>query len=128
MSSKRQMVVDTLTRILGDVSTAETVVQVLQDEGWLNVGYGDQEVEQILAKFKDTYGTTKVTNSDRFAANRLAKQYGGRAVCGIIELLGGAVGEQFVPVVNNVVELENKWVSVLSFVRKERQGTETIKV
>ena len=125
--SKKKMVVDTLTRLLGNKETAEMVVEVLNDEGWLHLGHGDADIDRVLSKFSETYGTTKTSNSDRFAANRLTSKYGAQSVCGIIDMLAAANGQPYAPVVNSVTELENKWVSVLTFVRKNK-GSEEIQL
>lgn len=124
--SRKDEVVALVTHIVGNAQTAEQLVEVLQDEGWLHLGYGDADIERVLDAFKKTFGTTKSSKSDRFAANRLVKKYGVNAVVGIIQLLGNSSGAEYVPVVNNVQQVEDKWVSILSFVRKQQAGSEVI--
>lgn len=103
------------------------VVEVLSDEGLLVLGYGDKDVDAIVLKFSETFGNTKVSKYDRFAAQRLAHKYGSQAVVGIISILAQRNGEKFAPVVNNVAQLESKFVSILNFVRNLDKGDEEIK-
>lgn len=104
---------------------AEDIVVRLGDEGVLSLGYGEPEVDKIVEKFTTTFGTTKTSKQDRWAAHRLAQKYGAQAVTGIIGLLGNLSHEKYAPVCNSVSELESKWVSVLSFLRAEK-GDEVI--
>lgn len=90
------------------------------------MGYGDTEVDQILEKFKDTFGNTRSTRQDRFAAHRLAHKYGPQAVLGIIKLLGDLQDLKYCPRPRNVADMEDKWVSILGFLRKQGKGTEEI--
>lgn len=103
---------------------AEAVVDRLMEEGVLVLGYGDADVQKIVETFSNTFGTTKTSRYDRFAAHRLTQRYGSQAVCGIIQLLGQRIEEPYAPVPRSVADLESKWVSVLNFVRK--QNSETI--
>lgn len=114
---RKKYVIDLITSFTGDAIKAELIVERLQDEGLLVLGYGDAEVDQIVEKFKDTFGTTKVSKYDRFAAQRLAKKYGSQAVVGIMQLLADNSNEKYSPVVNSVAEFESKIPSILNFVR-----------
>lgn len=125
--SKKAHVVELIMTIVDDKTTAETIVERLQDEGLLVLGYGDNDTDAIVLKFSEMFGTTKVSKYDRFAANRLARKYGSQAVCGVIDLLAQNQSEKYAPVANSVVDLESKWVSIVNFLRNTR-GTETIEV
>jgi hypothetical protein len=116
-SGRRAWVVELVTQIVKDQPTAEMVVERLQEEGLLVLGYGDKEVDRVIEMFTNTFGTTKVSRYDRFAANRLVEKYGSQAVVGIIDLLGKNAGEKFAPVTNSVSQLEEKMPSVLNFLR-----------
>lgn len=98
--------------------TAESIVDVLIEEGVLHLGYGDADIDIITDTFKEVYGTTKTSQGDRFAARRLADKYGSQAIVGIMRLLAQHSQEQYAPVVNSVTQLETKLSSVLSFLRK----------
>lgn len=124
--TRKDEVLGLVTHIVGNAQTAEQVLDALQDGGWLNLGYGDADIERVLDSFKKTFGTTKSSKDDRFAANRLVKKYGVHAVVGIVQLLGQHSGAEYAPVVNNVRQVEDKWVSILSFVRKQQAGSEVI--
>lgn len=122
--SKHKYVVDLVAGILPGIKpdlaaqTAETIVDRLKEEGLLNLGYGDTDVDRAIQAFVDTFGVTKTSKIDRFAAHRLVRKYGTQSVCGVIKLLGANQDQKYVPVVNSVSELEQKWVSILNFVRK----------
>ena len=122
--SKIKYVLDFVEQIVGDKVKAQMVVERLTDEGLLHLGYGDADVDIIINKFTDTFGTTKVTKTDRWAAQRLAKKYGSQAIVGIVGLLGKHSQEKYAPVVGNVTQLEEKIVNVLSFLRNTDGGEE----
>lgn len=128
MSKKIDWVVELVTQIVGDKLTAEMVVERLMEEGVLVIGYGDADIDKVVQKFTDTFGTTKVSKTDRFAANRLVRKYGSQSVVGIIDLLAKNSGEKYAPVVGSVVQLEAKWVNVLSFLRNKGKDDEVIQV
>lgn len=100
-----------------DKPTAEMIVERLGEEGMLHTGYGNLNVDQVCDAFKDSFGTTKTSKYDRFAANRLATKYGAESVVTIIKLLSQNQADRFAPTVNNVTEVEAKWVSVMKFLR-----------
>jgi len=115
-------VVQLVANVVGDQATAKMVVEVLMEEGLLSVGYGDADVDRVVQKFTDTFGTTKVSKYDRYAARRLAQKYGSQAIVGIIQLLGENREEKYAPVIGNIVQLEDKLVSVLNFLRKIKKS------
>jgi hypothetical protein len=129
MATKRQWVVELVQQTVScDVPTAEMLVDRLMEEGLLNLGYGDADIDAVVQKFTDTFGTTKVSKYDRFAARRLTTKYGRQAVCGIIDLLGSLSTEKYAPVVGSITQLEDKWVSVLNFLRKQNGKNEVVDV
>lgn len=119
--SKKTWVVEIITGVVGDKTTAEMVVERLMEEGLLNLGYGNADVDAIVVAFSDTFGTTKTSRNDRFAAHRLAQKYGAQAVVGIVQLLAENNTEKFAPVVNSVSQLEEKMPSVLNFLRNIKE-------
>lgn len=128
--SKQNYVIDIIAQIIGGQGakqSAELIVDRLRDEGLLHLGYGDVDIDKVVNTFTDTFGTTKVSKPDRWAANRLVKRYGAQTVVGIVKLLGQHSTERFAPVVNSVADLETKWVSVLNFLRNLK-GEEDINV
>ena len=131
-SSKRTWVVGAIAQIVQGndserVQTAEMIVDLLMEEGLLNLGYGNNDVDKVVEQFKTTFGTTKVTKADRFAAHRMSEKYGAQAVCGIVQLLAANVTEKYAPVVGSITQLETKWVSVMNFLRNIKSD-ETIEV
>lgn len=116
--SKRKWVFDLIKGIVKDEPTANMVLDVLVEEGVLNLDYGDDNIGRVVTSFTETFGTTKTSKYDRFAAKRLSDRYGVQAVTGVITLLGRKRDEPYAPVVGNIKQLEDKWVSVLNFLRK----------
>lgn len=125
--SKRTWVVELVEQIVKDRPTAEMVVERLMEEGVLHLGYGDADIDKVVEQFQETFGTTKISRQDRWAANRLVKKYSSQAVCGIVKLLGEHSTERYAPVIGSIAQLETKWVSVLHFLRS-LTGDETIQL
>ena len=98
--------------------TATMIVERLKDEGFLQLGYGDNNVDVIIITFKEVFNTTKTSKLDRYAAARMANKYGVQAVVGVIKLLGTRADDQYCPVVGSVRQLEEKWVNIISYLRK----------
>jgi hypothetical protein len=125
--AKREWIVELIAQIVSkaptsqSVQTAEIIVERLIEEGVLKLGYGDADVDMIIHKFAEVFGSTKSSKQDRYAARRLASKYGGKSVCGIIQILASRSEEKFSPVVNNVSQLESKFISVLRFLRKNNE-------
>lgn len=122
--SKRKWVVELVSQIVKDTPTAEMVVDRLMEEGVLHIGYGNADVDIVVQKFTDTFGTTKTSRYDRYSAQRLVTKYGTQAVCGIIALLAEHSQEKYAPVVGSIAQLEEKIVSVLNFLRNLKNGEE----
>jgi hypothetical protein len=122
--SRKQWVIDLVEKLVKDRPTAELVVDRLTEEGVLVLGYGDKDVEQVVGKFQDTFGNTKTTQRDRFAAHRMVQKYGTQSVLGVIQMLADNNTEKYAPVVGSVSQLEDKWVNVLSFLRNIRDTDE----
>lgn len=125
---KRDWVLDLLAKVVKDKATANMVLDVLIDEGVLNLDYGDDNIGLIVTAFTETFGTTTTTKYDRFAANRLANRYGVKAVTGVIGLLGKQRDLPYAPAPRSISDLEKKWVSVMNFLRKSNQQSEVIDV
>lgn len=126
--SRKTWVVEVVASVVGDIPTAEMVVERLMEEGVLHLGYGDAEIDIVVQKFTDTFGTTKVSKADRWAANRLVKKYGSQAVCGIVDLLAKNSTRKYAPVIGSIAQLEEKWVSVLNFLRNINSDEEVIQL
>lgn len=122
--SRYNYLLEIVTNITKDEVSAKMILERLTEEGVLHIGYGNAEVDQILTKFSDVFGTTKASRYDRYSANRLASKYGVQAICGIMALLGENSTEPYAPIVNNVKEMEDKMPSILNFLRKLDKGSE----
>lgn len=125
--NRRDYIIEVVNSIVGNKPQAEIIVERLEQEQVLSLGYGDADVDAIIAKFTSDFGTTKTTRQDRFAAHRLAAKYGSRAVVGILDLLVQHSSEKYAPVPRSVADVETKWVSILNFLRTV-DGEETIQV
>ena len=122
--SRHDYLFEAVNKIIKNEVTTQMVFDLLNEEGVLHEGYGDADVDRILKKFSDTFGTTKASKYDRFACGRLAGKYGVQSICGIMGLLGDNSTEPYAPVVNSVKEFEDKMPSILNFLRKLDKGTE----
>ena len=128
MARDRIWVVGLIAQIVRDRPTAEMVVDRLMEEGVLHLGYGNADIDQVIEAFTETFGTTRVSKYDRFAANRLVAKYGSQSVVGIIRLLGQHSTEKFAPTVNTISQLEDKIPSVLRFLRGVSQDDEIVQL
>lgn len=117
-----------IATVVGDKPTAEMVLERLQDEGFLHLGYGDADVDRIVGTFKETFGTTVTTKYDRTSAHRMANAHTAQAVVGVIKLFSQVQSDQYAPSVGSVAELEKKWVNVINFIRKKGQAAEVIQI
>lgn len=115
---KKKHIVEIVATYVKDRPTAEAIVERLQDEGVLHLGYGKAEIDQIVGTFKEEFNISVVTARDRQAANRLASTHGAKPVVEVIKLLAKSSSGQYAPTVNNVQQLEQKWVSVINYLRK----------
>ena len=123
---RKKYALEIVEQIVKDKPTAAMVLERLQDEGFLHFGHGNADIDQVVGGFQEAFGNTKTTRFDRFAANRLVAKYGSQSVVGVIKLLSGLQAEKYAPSVANVAQLEDKWVSVINFVRKKGQESEVV--
>ena len=119
---KKQDAIKAITPIVGSIITAELVIDRLNESGYMQLGYGNGDVDNVVSTFSETFGTTKVSRADRFAASRLSKKYGAQSVTGIIKRYASLADDQYAPVIGSVTQLEDKWVNVMSFIRKRAQS------
>lgn len=116
---KKEDAINAITPLIGDKITAGMVVERLHELGYLQLGYGNSDVDRIVSTFLETFGTTKASKVDRYAASRLAKKYGAQSVEGVIKLFANLADDEYAPVIGSVAQLEDKWVNVMSFIRKK---------
>lgn len=94
---------------------AERIVIWLEEEGLLNVHFGNEEVSEVIEHFKEVFGTTRTSKWDRFAASRLVKKHGVPAILKVIDGLSATAGDKYGPSVNNVSQIEEKWPAIIRF-------------
>jgi len=82
----------------------------------------DKNIQSIVDAFCEAFGTTKASRYDRFAAKRLHVKYGAENIIKIIQALAAKGGERYAPVINNVSQLEAKWVQVGKFLNNEAEN------
>lgn len=125
--SKKDHIIETIMQIVHDELTARMVYERLRDEGVINIGYGDNDIDRVVEAFKESYGITRISRYDRYSASRLVKAHGVQSVVGVIKLMGQAQGDRYSPVLNNIQQLEDKWVSVINYLRNShRSVTQTM--
>lgn len=134
MSKQKDWVVEMIAQIVRDSptsaasKTAEIIVERLMEEGLLSLGYGDKDVDRVVVAFTESFSTTRTSKYDRFAARRLVQKHGADSVCGIIKMLAEKADDQYFPVVNDISQLEKKFVSVLNFLRKNKKSDQVVDV
>lgn len=78
----------------------------------------NQDIEKVVTAFKEAFHTTTTSRYDRFAAKRLASKHGADNIVQVISLLAQHAGDQYVPTVNSVRQIELKWVNISNFFNK----------
>lgn len=116
---KKQDAINAITSLVGDRLTAEMVIERLQELGYMQLGYGNGDIDSVVSTFQETLGTTKISRADRFAANRLVKKYNAQSVNGVIKLYATLRDDEYAPVIGSVTQLEDKWVNLLTFIRRQ---------
>lgn len=81
--------------------------------------YGQPEINEVIATFKEVFGTTKATRYDRFAAKRLITKHGVANVKLVITALAAKGSAKYSPTVNSVSQLEDKWVSIVKYLHAD---------
>lgn len=119
-------VLELIDQIVNDKVKSAMLLERLKEENLLHIGHGDPDIDKVIETFKEAYGVTKITRYDRWAANRLVQKHGSQSICQIIRMLAEQAGHPYAPVPNNIVQIEEKWVAILSFLRKQGSGSETI--
>lgn len=99
---------------------AGAIVDRLIEEGVVNAHFGNQEISEVIETFKQKFGTTRTSRYDRFAAKRMVDKHGTETVIQAITALSMLQSRQYAPTVNNVSELERKWVGVVKFIKGEQ--------
>lgn len=129
---KRDWIKEQIEKLLddtiGDTDRGERIVAWLEGEGLINTNYGDPEVSTIVESFKEHFGTTKTSKWDRFAAKRLASKHGVDRILAVIDALSMVGGDKYAPSVNNVSQIEEKWVAIIRFLggKVESEGVKEL--
>ena len=117
-----------IKRYVADRKTATALAEALIDSGMVVYRPHDSEVDQVTTAFTKSFGTTSTSRYDRYAATRLIKRYPPKELIKIIEILAQHRGDAYCPVIGNVHQLEQKWVSVQRFLTTLSTRDNDIKV
>lgn len=117
---KRDYITKAIDSLVGDKKLSEAIVDKLVEEDLISLSFGNKEVDEIVTAFKTTFGTTRASKYDRFAAKRLSDKNGVKTVVQMIQILGTRMDLPYAPTIGSVSQLEEKWVSVVKFLRKTR--------
>lgn len=103
--------------------STEVVDRLIRD-GVLALGYaGNHDIGLVVEMFQVGFGTTAPNRTDRYAASRLVKRYGVDEVSRMVDQLATRKTEKFAPVVNNLVQFEQKLPQIMRFLQN-RGGDE----
>lgn len=125
---KRDYILEIMAPFLPKKELREALLDKLIEEGVVNAFFGNQEVGEVLEAFKSQFNTTAISKYDRFAAKRLADRHGVGNIIKVITSMATLSDRQFAPSVNSVSELERKWVSCLSFLKKQVDSSEVVEL
>lgn len=82
------------------------------------VEYGNKDVNKVINTFVESFGVTKTTKWDRFAAKRLSDKYTANKISEVIVALSAVQGEKFAPSVRSVSQFEEKLPNIISYFKK----------
>ena len=82
------------------------------------------DIQTVIDAFAESFGTTKHTKYDRFAAKRLHTKYTVSEVVRLIKALAAKSNEKYCPSVNSVSQLEDKLPQVVKFLQGQPDNTE----
>lgn len=77
--------------------------------------FGDTHINKVIQTFAESFGTTKSTKYDRFAAKRLYEKHGVAPVTDAIKALAYYQEDKYSPTVNNVSQFEEKLPQVIKY-------------
>ena len=97
-------------------------------ENTAQVEYGNPEINTLLKAFSDTFGTTKTSRFDRYAAKRLITKHGADKILTLISELRKMAESKFAPSVNNVSDIETKWVQIIKFLGTQQEENQEIEL
>lgn len=126
--SKKDDAVQIVNSIIKDESVASAIVYRLIEEGIIpmkNIAFGDKDLNSLISTFKECFWTTKTSRYDRYAGERLIKRHGIKTVEGVVKTLSQRSNEKFAPTVNNISQLEEKWVSVIRFLSTNEEEVDS---
>lgn len=110
-------------RIYDAKKRLEPILSVLDSAKTYRRDMRDKDVQNIVDGFSDAFGNTKTSMYDRYAAKRLHIKYDSSMVIKIIQALASHTTDKYAPTVNNVSQLEEKWVQVGKFLQtKSSEG------
>lgn len=128
---RKKQALEVVLSVVGDRPMAESVLERLQEEGFLHLGYGDRDIDIIVSTFAELFGVTRTTKQDRYAARRLAASdaYGGAdGVTGLMKLYKSVSLDKYAPSASSVDEFERKLPAIVTYMRKKGQQGEVVQL
>lgn len=102
-------------------SAIKTIKQAFKDAGWTPPAKVHPEAERIIEAFKEANNVPSVRPTDIKAARLLAEKYGADNIIQIIQIMAAAQGKPYVPSINNIKNLQDKWVMVGNYIKKNQE-------
>lgn len=90
--------------------------------------HGNPDVNAIIGAFTESFGTTKSTKYDRWAAHRLAMKHGASVIVNIIKALAASRGDKYCPSVNSVKQIEEKWVNIANYIGRQQANNQVVEL
>lgn len=81
--------------------------------------YGNKDINAVIKAFTDSFGTTKTTKYDRFAAKRLSDKYEPKIIVGAIRALSASQSDKYCPSVRSVTQFEEKLPNIIRYLKNK---------
>src|ERR1035438_262162 len=104
-----------IKRYVPDRKTATALAEALIDANMVVYKPQNNDTTLVVEAFTKNFGVTKTSRYDRYATTRLLKHYNAQQLVKIIEVLAQHQTDVYCPVIGNISQLEQKWVSVRRF-------------
>lgn len=101
--------------VIGEISRA------FAEAGWTPPDTTrDQDAKRVVEAFKEVNNVPSVRVSDKASARVLSQKYGADNIIQIIQVMAAHKGEQYVPSINHIKDIENKWVMIERWFKKNQ--------
>ena len=108
-----------LVELLNGYKDVKEILSILEKAGVLKITKGT-DAERIVIAFQEANNTPSVRPVDLKAARLLGEKYGTEEIIQIIQIMASAQGKPYVPSINNIKTLADKWIMVGRYIKNNK--------